>query len=461
MQQHNPVDRALVSCRRLIPPGSKLLAAVSGGSDSIALLHLLVKLKDPLALGKLAVAHVNHGLRGAASDEDERFVRRLCDTLEVACYSTRLKGLDAKGGGIEHNARIMRYDFLLRTMRDHGFDLAATGHTVNDQAETVLMRMMRGTGIRGLVGIHRRRDDGIVRPLLDLGREELRAWLGMHGWQYREDSSNEDVSLTRNRLRRDVIPILAAVTPEAVPHVASIADNASHIVRLTAPILNKWRNNNVIQDREYVFEVASSGLEDDNLAAEAIAELMREHGIEPGSRHVESVLGHCRCFGRSYLLPGGWRFYPRKNRITFLRGDETATRRLKEHVQLAVPGTTYCPEANFALETSLEDARDRADIRPDNEWSAFMDAGKCGTHLVFRPLVPDEPFTPLGRSKPVRVGRFLKKCGIDLLARNATGVVSRNDRQQSIIWIPGMRISDEVKVRKESKEILMFTCRRM
>lgn len=461
MQQHTLVDRVLVACRKLIPPGSNLLAAVSGGSDSVALLHLLAKQKEPLALGELAVAHVNHGLRGAASDEDELFVRGLCDTLGVTCHGTRLKGLGPKGGGIEHNARIMRYRFLLRTMRDQGFDLTATGHTVNDQAETVLMRMMRGTGIRGLVGIHRRRDDGIVRPLLDLGRQELRAWLDVHGWEYREDSSNEDVTLTRNRLRRDVMPVLAATTPEAVPHIASIADKASHILRFTAPILNKWRNNNVVQDSESVFEIRSSGLEDSDLAAEAMADLMREHGIEPGSRHVESVLGHCRCFGRSYLLPGGWRFYPRKNRITFVRGGEAATHPLKEHVQLAVPGTTYCPEAKLAFETSFEDARDPADIRPGNEWSAFMDAGKCGTHLVFRPLVPSEPFTPLGRSKPVRVGRFLKKCGIDLLARHATGVVSRNDRQQSIVWIPGVRMADEVKVRKESKEILMFACRRM
>jgi tRNA(Ile)-lysidine synthase len=165
---------------------SSILAGVSGGADSVALVSLLHHYREELGIERLAIAHVNHGLRGEESDGDEEFVKNLSARLDIDFYRTLLHP-DPENTGIEDWARRHRYDFFRSVAKDHGFAHIATAHTANDQAETVLMRLMRGTGVRGLRGVLPVRGDGVIRPLLEVERQELLEWLGARGLTFRED----------------------------------------------------------------------------------------------------------------------------------------------------------------------------------------------------------------------------------------------------------------------------------
>ena len=191
-----------------------VLVAVSGGADSIALLCGLsaVRQKGP---GRLVVAHFNHGLRGTESDGDEAFVVQICRHLGVDCRVGRPAGQDAPGRSSqsEEEAREARYAFLRRTAEQLGARYVVTAHTADDQAETVLHRILRGTGVAGLAGIRRSRQVipgvALIRPLLSVRRTELIEYLQAIGQPFRVDGSNQDVRFTRNRIRRDLLPHLA------------------------------------------------------------------------------------------------------------------------------------------------------------------------------------------------------------------------------------------------------------
>jgi len=222
----NPRDRTLdrlaarrIRADRLVPAGGGVLVAVSGGPDSVALLHFLASERERTGRpARLAVGHVNHGLRGRESDEDAGFVRRLCERLGVACFEERLpEGAFGMNDGRpdalapEDLARRLRYEALGRLAASAGAAVIATAHTADDQAETVLFRMARGAGLRGLAGMaSRARVHGIriIRPLLGATRDHVLTYLAVQGLTYREDASNENRSSARNYLRHEVLPRL-------------------------------------------------------------------------------------------------------------------------------------------------------------------------------------------------------------------------------------------------------------
>jgi tRNA(Ile)-lysidine synthase len=209
----------------LCPVGSHVLVAVSGGSDSVALLLLLRDLAENGKFTVAGLAHLNHGLRQTA-DHDERFCRDLAERLRlrIAVKTEDVKGF-ARGRNlsVEDAARRIRYDFLEQAAEAFGADRIAVGHTQDDQAETFLLKLIRGAGLTGLAGIRPRRGR-IVRPLLDVGRSDLRKYLRERGQQWMEDESNEDVANPRNRIRHRVLPELdCAAGGSARPAIARAA----------------------------------------------------------------------------------------------------------------------------------------------------------------------------------------------------------------------------------------------
>jgi len=207
------------------------VVAVSGGADSVALLRFLLEEgKRPL------VAHVNHQLRGADSDADEQFVRDLAASFRLPC---RTLAIDVKaqasrtGENLEAVARRLRYDFLIRIAQENNADWVATGHTADDQAETVLHRLLRGAGIQGLRGIAHERTlaPGIrlVRPLLDTTREEIIAYLESLNQPWREDATNRDPAFTRNRIRHQLLPLLRSFNPAIAEVLGRLAAQAGEV----------------------------------------------------------------------------------------------------------------------------------------------------------------------------------------------------------------------------------------
>lgn len=219
-----------------------IVVAVSGGPDSVALLHALTEL-SPCG-GSLVAAHLNHRLRGAESDADEDFVRRLCQRLAVRSpvLSSYCEAVDvarlamAKHENLEKVARETRYAWLAQVASQTHCAWVATAHTANDQAETVLHHLLRGTGLRGLRGIARRRTlvpgVSLIRPMLAVSRGQVLAYLADHGHDYRMDGSNADWHRTRNRIRHELLPRLAErYNPQIVSSLCRLAGQVADVVR--------------------------------------------------------------------------------------------------------------------------------------------------------------------------------------------------------------------------------------
>ena len=211
-----------------IPRGGRVVAAVSGGGDSVALAHLLAELAGRSLVTLAGVAHVNHGLRGAASDGDERFCRGLARRLGVPCLveSADVAALArSRRVSVERAGHEVRHAFFRRAAAELGAGRVALGHTIDDQAETVLLRLIRGAGAAGLSGM-RPRTGLLVRPLLAVSRADLRGYLADRGLPFREDASNADRRVPRNRVRHELLPQLRTYSPRIVEALARQADIA-------------------------------------------------------------------------------------------------------------------------------------------------------------------------------------------------------------------------------------------
>jgi tRNA(Ile)-lysidine synthase len=226
-----------------------VIVAVSGGADSVALLRAACALRHSTP-GRLLVGHLNHHLRGEESDQDEAFVRQLAETLNCPCFVGHADSLgDDTPDGLESAARQVRYRFLKELADRQGARFVAVAHNLDDQAETILHRIVRGTGISGLAGIPaiRRLSDltTIVRPLLAVGRDQLREYLHEIGQAFREDSSNAELHFTRNRMRHALIPLLEShynrnVT-EALVRLGNYAAQVQEVIdELVAKLLDDY-----------------------------------------------------------------------------------------------------------------------------------------------------------------------------------------------------------------------------
>ena len=212
----------------------RILLAVSGGVDSM---YLANRAPELFPGARFAVAHCNFALRGAESDGDEAFVRDWCAARGLECFVRRFDTAAyaaQHGVSIEMAARELRYAWFAELCREQGFEAVAVAHNADDNAETMILNLLRGTGTRGLRGMGDR--EGVVRPLLDIPRAEIRAWMIAHGCAWREDSSNADNTPKRNRIRNEVVPVFARINPS---FLRTLGEDMARIAR-TDDIAESW-----------------------------------------------------------------------------------------------------------------------------------------------------------------------------------------------------------------------------
>ncbi|MGE4276385.1 MAG: tRNA lysidine(34) synthetase TilS [Lawsonibacter sp.] len=301
----------LIRDLHLLRPGSTILCAVSGGADSVCLLHALYHLRPKLGF-HLAAAHYNHLLRGEESDQDaafvEQFVALCCGQQYLAdgsilpavpLFSGRGDvGAEAqrRGTGLEETARIMRYAFLRQAAKESGADYIATAHTADDNVETILFHLARGSGLRGMTGIQPVRDD-LIRPLLTTTRREIEAYLAYYGLPHREDHTNSDVVYARNRIRHQVVPVLDELCPGFAARVA----NTAALLRSDEDYLSTQARDisqhAVSQGEGLSISAALIGSSPDPLASRAVRQLIgRLSGGDQdcAAAHLEAVVQLCR-----------------------------------------------------------------------------------------------------------------------------------------------------------------------
>ncbi len=192
--------------KRLIPKGARLLVAFSGGVDSVALALALLELKEFLGIGRLALAHINHGIRGEEAFRDEAFCVEFAKRKGLEIFVKRLE-IDTKRGNLEARARELRYQALEEIRREEGFDLIATAHHLNDLVETILLWLVRGSGREGLLGFEEK-EGNVIRPLYLTKREEIEDFVRLKGEKWVEDSTNYNLKIARNLIRHKIVPEL-------------------------------------------------------------------------------------------------------------------------------------------------------------------------------------------------------------------------------------------------------------
>ena len=464
-------ERVLVSVRRqgLIPPGGRVLAAVSGGGDSVALLHLLAELAEREAVALAGVAHFNHRLRPPASDEDERFCRDLAtrfglpfvvesaDVAEMA-RSDRIS--------VEHAGHRVRHAFFGRAAGRLGACRVALGHTLDDQAETYLLRLLRGAGAAGFSAI-RPRIGLVVRPLLRVSRAELRTYLASKQASFREDASNLDRRVPRNRIRHDLIPSLRAYSPRVVEVLAREAEIARADEEWLARAANEL-GASLVQSTEGGVEVDAAGLAalhpalGRRVARDA---LVRVSGCAVGFDHIERLrrlaedaptrVDFPRC--RAERLEGVIRLTARAGRGAVARVEPFAYR-------LEVPGEVSVPEAGVTI--SAEPAGPGL-VRPLT-FSRPQTAGQHATERVVA-VAATGPFAvrnwqPGDRFRPLGLQGHWKKLQ-DLFVDRKVSRAERAriplvlDAQDRIVWVVGQGVSEDFRVTRGAASVLVLKVR--
>ena len=403
--------------------------AVSGGADSVFLLHVL----DERGLAA-AVLHVNHKLRGEESDLDERFVRELAARFGLPIY---VAARPIAEGNVEQEARAARYAFFESEIAAGHCDAVSTGHTKDDQAETVLGRFLRGAGTAGLSGIRPRTDTGIVRPLLDLGREEIRATLRERGIAWREDASNRDTAFLRNRIRHEIMPRLAALNPSLADVLAGSAQWAQDEEDYWQAELAKFENRFLIQKGETLLvptrDVTALAVAIQRRLIRRMIERVRGNLRSIDFRHGEAIrhLIHQTEGSGRIQLPD----LDVYRSFDWLRmspvGIDT---RLERDFELAVtiPGVANLPERGIRLAMEpLGPESVPCKERVYNEEVYALDQEKCAGSLLLRNWRPGDRIQPVGRGGAEKIKTLFQESRVPLWERRNWPVIVRD---QSIVW---------------------------
>src|SRR5216683_2760140 len=314
-------------------PGLRLGAAVSGGGDSVALLILFAELRANLGIVVSAV-HFNHKLRGKASDADEKFVAALAEELGVTLHIGRAdvaSKAKSEKANLEDAARRARYGFFKRLAEQSVVDMVATAHTMDDQAETVLAHILRGTGIAGLAGIHPVAEH-VVRPLLTFRREELRKFLRARKQSWREDATNRDTTRVRARMRKKLLPLLAKeFNPAVIEHVAGLAARAREQAALVEQLSRKLFEQLVTLDGK-VAQIGTAELLNPLKFADAegcevlrgklildIVGRVKQRRGQISSQHIAAIVQFAKQgqLGKRLQLPGGVDVLREKDALIF------------------------------------------------------------------------------------------------------------------------------------------------
>lgn len=439
--------------QKLFRRGERILVAVSGGLDSMALLHLLAGLADSQRW-QLRVAHFNHQLRGRASGADERFVKRAARKLGLPFTSGRAdvrSAAEAQGESLEMAARDLRHRFLAQTARRWRCNSIALAHHADDQVELFFIRLLRGAGSEGLGGMKwispspADRKIHLVRPLLATGREELRAFAAEERVRFREDASNDSREILRNRIRHELLPLLRRDYQPAIRKVVErvmelviadaevVIEAARTALRLKPRTLAGWPVG--LQRRIIQVQLQRLGI-----AAEyQLIELLRTRPDHPVSISPQlSVV--CDPMGRlRFLKPQAVEFYEGMVEVDVSRG---------------------AGEVSFGgLELSWQRQNSPGDVRRSaGSGLEYFDADSIGSRIILRHWQPGDRFHPIGMKREVKLQDWFTNRKVPRDRRRELVIATTVSGQ--IFWVEGERIGEPYKLTAATRRRLVLRWKR-
>ncbi len=425
---------------RLFAKGSRLLLAVSGGIDSMVMAWLIRE-----AGIEHSVAHCNFSLRGEESDADEEFVNTWARSHNIPFYSTRFDTLAYAGShriSVQMAARELRYDWFRSLIQKEGFDSVAVAHNLNDNAETFLINMMRGTGLSGLTGMSPHTGD-VIRPLLFATRAEIAAFAAEYGIGYREDSSNRQVKYTRNRIRHMVIPEMEKVNPGAVN---AITDTMRHLASSSA-ILETYisgLSSELFRSIDDTTEADIKSLIALTPQEPHIFELFRPYSISPRQTGEVISLLHSDT-GRSLYTVTHRLLNDRGRIIITPRRDETPD-------DYSFGSIDEMRISGLFSDISIEERSDEP--LPVIPLTAAIDLDRVTFPVTVRHWEPGDRFMPLGMKQMKKISDFLIDMKIPVSEKEKVLLLLSGDE---IMWVMGYRIDDRYRVTTQTRRILFVT----
>jgi tRNA(Ile)-lysidine synthase len=448
--------------RQLLENGKHIMVGVSGGADSVALLHALADIRADNHLLEISVAHLNHGIRSEAAD-DAAFVEELCRNMAVPFYTEKIdvpKLANAKGLSIEMAAREARYTFFAQTCAKCGAVAVATAHTLNDQAETVLLKLCRGAGSGGLDGIEWSTIIGnvrVIRPMLNISRHEVEEYLTQIAAHWRTDATNADTAMQRNFVRHKIIPLLHELNPAV-----------NNAISRTAEILHEDNSYMDSQARLHLEKLRSRNLEEIERRAllrlhpailrRVIRLILKDAGIptqQIGFKSIENIVrmlednnGSCQIVlsPQTKLI----REYD-KVRITRNKDNEVTI----TDTRITIPGTTELPTIGLRVTTEYQTGFDRkppygVGIYPA---SAVIHLPPDST-LKVRSWIPGDRMSPIGMQGTRKIQDIFCDAKIPASRRELIPLFIVDNE---IVWIPGYRISRHYAMPDQSAKGLRIT----
>lgn len=439
----------LIERHNLIKRGDKLLLALSGGRDSVYALIFLKKFQAKLNI-ELAALHVNHLLRGEESDEDEKFCKTLCEKEGIEYYSVKVdvkKFASENKFSTEEAARELRYKKLDEYLQLSKSDKIVTAHIQEDNTETVLFNMLRGTGLKGLVGIPLKRDK-VIRPFLTLSKEEITNYLIENNIDFRDDSTNEDISFKRNYLRLEVLPMLRKnINPALDENIFKLSEIVTNSYSVIKDLVSSEASKNIIKnDNSLEIKLNIRTDLNDKLLSEAIKISYEEmFGITPSFTDLQSII-------ELMNLQVGKRIDLSFN-FTAVRERESIVinvREIEKVIEEKIIGFDEVIEiGNITI--GCEPVEKEMIEYEKSKNVEYISADNFANSFTIRKWRNGDTFKPLGMDGTKKISDFLTEQKVKSGKRKDQFVlVNKNN----IVWVVGLRIDDRFKVTKKTKKVL-------
>ena len=450
--------RRTIRRHTLFGPDDGVAVALSGGPDSVALAWLLHEMAASGACRLVGAIHVNHGLRGEASDGDEAFCRAFADRLGVPFDSTRVDVAALareRHRSLEWAARDARDACFTSAAARLGASRVATGHTLDDQAETVLLRLLRGAGVRGLSAIRPRRGL-IVRPLIECRRADLSRYLADRGEACRHDASNDDRTIARNRIRHELLPVIERVAPRGILSLARLAAQSRDLDAFLSRAAREAARTVVLPAENGLVRIAAPALAELPAVLARHLLLVLAEDVRPGvalsTRHLEALLSLAAADKQSGHLDLPGLTVERQGRVIYLtpalsvktrstRGVAPAGETTRFERVLQVPGSVDVPEAGVTISAAPED---RIEPASAGSRAVRVQAGSVTTPFTVRNRRNGDRLRPLGAPGRRKLQDVFVDRKVPRNERDRVPIVV--DASGRIVWVAGLTIAEECRV---------------
>lgn len=444
----------------LIQDGEKVLVALSGGPDSVCLLHILYELKESLNI-EIGAAHVNHMLRGEEALRDEEYSRSLCNKLNIKFYSRSIDiNKVAKDKGISHEmaGRDERYKFFEFIKNTYKYNKIAVAHNSNDQAETVLMNMMRGTGIEGLCGIRTKRGDTIIRPILCLSRDEVEGYCAMRKLEPRIDKTNLENIYSRNKIRLDILPYMEENFNK---DIIETINRMAKLLQIDNDFIEKECNNNY--NKYFKREKSHAVISEDAflLDSSILTRLIRKSIMEFTGKYNNFEMKHIYEIINLSRNSTNKKIYLPNNLIASnIYGDIYLSHSeciIKEYEEVSIERNNlnklFIKYADYEVKFEIIGNKNSIEFS-NNLLIKYFDCDNIKEKLVIRKRKDGDKIVPSGMKGSKKLKSIFIDLKIPVQLRDEVPIVCFDDE---IAWMVGYRSSEKFKVTKETKNIIKIT----